>query len=166
MTRTQDRRTFLATGALALAGAAVAGFPRPALATSPRPLRLSDAEWRRRLSPQAYAVLRRGATERPFSSPLNSEHRGGTFLCAGCALPLFAARTKFDSGTGWPSFWSHLPDAITQKRDTSLFMDRTEVRCARCDGHLGHVFNDGPRPTSLRYCMNGVALRFAPARRG
>ncbi|MBO9622704.1 MAG: peptide-methionine (R)-S-oxide reductase MsrB [Sphingomonas sp.] len=163
MTRTQDRRTLLATGALALAGASGAALAGPALAASPTPLRLSDAEWRRRLSPQAYAVLRRGATERAFSSPLNSEHRNGTFLCAGCALPLFAARTKFDSGTGWPSFWTHLPDAVTQKRDTSLFMVRTEVRCARCDGHLGHVFNDGPRPTGLRYCMNGAALRFVPA---
>jgi peptide-methionine (R)-S-oxide reductase len=102
----------------------------PAFAAAPRPLRLSDAEWRRRLSPQAYAVLRQAATERPFSSPLNAEHRNGTFLCAGCALPLFAARTKFDSGTGWPSFWTHLPDAIATKSDTSLFMERTEVRCA------------------------------------
>ena len=91
------------------------------------------------------------ARQRPFSSPLNAEHRNGTFVCAGCALSLFSARTKFDSGTGWPSFWTHLPDAITEKRDVSLFIERTEVRCARCDGHLGHVFNDGPKPTGLRY---------------
>nr|WP_232476324.1 peptide-methionine (R)-S-oxide reductase MsrB [Sphingomonas formosensis] len=143
----------------------MAGAAQPALAAAPRPLCLTDAEWRRRLSPQAYAVFRQAATERPFSSPLNSEHRTGTFLCAGCAPPLFAARTKFDSGTGWPSFWTHLPDAITTKSDTSFFMERTEVRCARCDGHLGHVFDDGPRPTGQRYCMNGVAMRFAPADR-
>ena len=165
MPQTSDRRAFLTTSALALAGAAMAGAAPPAIAAAPRPLRLSDAEWRRRLSPQAYAVLRQAATERPFSSPLNTEHRNGTFLCAGCALPLFAARTKFDSGTGWPSFWTHLPDAITTKSDTSLFMERTEVRCARCDGHLGHVFEDGPKPTGQRYCMNGVAMRFAPADR-
>lgn len=162
MTQTSDRRAFLATSALALAGLTMAGTSPPALAAAPRPLRLSDAEWRRRLSPRAYAVLRQAATERPFSSPLNTEHRDGIFLCAGCALPLFAARTKFDSGTGWPSFWTHLPDAITEKRDTSFFMERVEVRCARCDGHLGHVFNDGPKPTGLRYCMNGEAMRFTP----
>ena len=165
MTQTSDRRTFLTTSALALAGAAMASAALPAFAAAPRPLRLSDAEWRRRLSPPAQAVLRQAATERPFSSPLNAEHRNGTFLCTGCALPLFAARTKFDSGTGWPSFWTHLPDAISTKSDTSLFMERTEVRCARCDGHLGHVFDDGPKPTGLRYCMNGVAMRFAPADR-
>ena len=165
MTRKSDRRAFLTSGAVGLAGAALAGMSVPALAAAPRPIRLSDAEWRRRLSPQAYAVLRQAATERPFSSPLNAEHRHGTFVCAACALPLFAARTKFDSGTGWPSFWTHLPDAITTRRDTSLFMERTEMRCARCDGHLGHVFNDGPNPTGLRYCMNGNAMRFAPGGR-
>ena len=142
-----------------------AAYAGPALAAVPRPLRLNDAEWRRRLSSPAYAVLRQGSTERPFSSALNAEHRDGTFACAGCALPLFVARAKFDSGTGWPSFWTHLPDAITQRQDGSLSMMRTEVRCARCDGHLGHVFDDGPRPTGLRYCMNGVAMRFDPARR-
>lgn len=138
-------------------------LPAAAHAAAPRPLRLSDAQWRRRLSPAAFDVLRRGGTERPRSSPLVDEHRAGTFACAGCALPLFAARTKFESGTGWPSFWEHLPAAVAERRDTSLGMVRTEVRCARCDGHLGHVFDDGPRPTGLRYCMNGVALAFAPA---
>nr|WP_238542500.1 peptide-methionine (R)-S-oxide reductase MsrB [Sphingomonas sp. PAMC 26621] len=146
-----------------LAGAVATGYALPALATAPQPLRLTDAEWRRHLSPQAYAVLRQAATERPFSSPLNAEHRRGTFLCAGCALPLFAAQSKFDSGTGWPSFWTHLDDAVSEHRDVTLGMARVEVRCARCDGHLGHVFDDGPQPTGLRYCMNGAAMHFVPA---
>jgi peptide-methionine (R)-S-oxide reductase len=127
------------------------------------PLRLSDADWRKRLSPAAFAVLREAATEPPFSSPLNHEHRRGVFACAGCALPLYLSATKFDSGTGWPSFYDHLSRAIVTRADTSLGMARTEVRCARCEGHLGHVFPDGPPPTSLRYCMNGVALQFRPA---
>ncbi len=128
-------------------------------ATSP-PLRLTDAQWRARLSPQAFAVLRKAATERPYTSPLLQEHRPGLFLCAGCALPLFASATKFDSGTGWPSFSDHMPAAITTIADRTLGMQRTEVNCARCAGHLGHVFKDGPQPTGLRYCMNGVAMRF------
>ena len=134
-----------------------------AIAATPAPLRLSDAEWRKRLSPQAYQVLRQAATERPFSSPLNDQHGKGVFVCAGCALPLFASATKFDSGTGWPSFYDHLPAAIGTHVDTSLGETRTEVHCARCAGHLGHVFDDGPRPTGLRYCMNGVAMAFRPA---
>jgi peptide-methionine (R)-S-oxide reductase len=127
------------------------------------PLNLTPAEWRKRLSPAAFAVLRESATERPFSSPLNHEHRRGTFVCAGCALPLYSSATKFDSGTGWPSFYDHLPNAIRTSTDRSLGEVRTEVHCARCSGHLGHVFPDGPPPTSLRYCMNGVALQFRPA---
>ena len=123
----------------------------------------APAEWRRILGAQRYAVLREGATERPFSSPLNKEHRKGVFACAGCALPLFSSTTKFDSGTGWPSFWRPLPGAVATRRDRSLMMERTEVLCARCGGHLGHVFRDGPRPTGLRYCMNGLALRFRAA---
>lgn len=134
-----------------------------ASAATPAPLKLSDAEWRKRLSPQAYAVLRQAATERPFSSPLNNEHRAGRFVCAGCALPLYSSTTKFDSGTGWPSFYDHLPNAIGTQSDTALLMRRTEVHCARCGGHLGHVFDDGPKPTGLRYCMNGVAMRFSPS---
>ena len=120
----------------------------------------TDAEWRKLLSPEAYDVLRQEGTEAPFSSPLDHETRAGTYACAGCDLPLFSSKTKYDSGTGWPSFWAPLPGAIATKRDTSLMMERTEVHCARCAGHLGHVFDDGPRPTGLRYCMNGVALRF------
>ena len=126
-------------------------------------MQLSDAEWRKRLSPSQYEVLRKAATERPFSSPLDHEKRRGTFACAGCGLPLYASDAKFDSGTGWPSFFRPLPKAVVTRRDASLGMIRTEVLCRRCGGHLGHVFDDGPKPTGLRYCMNGLALRFIPA---
>ena len=119
-------------------------------------------EWKRILSPEAYATLREEATERPFTSALLEEHRKGTFNCAGCDLPLYASETKFDSGTGWPSFFDHLPNAIGNKEDNTLFATRNEVHCKRCGGHLGHVFEDGPQPTGLRYCMNGVALTFKP----
>jgi peptide-methionine (R)-S-oxide reductase len=123
---------------------------------------LSESEWKQRLSPQAYQVLRQEATERAFSSPLNKEKRPGRFCCAGCRLPLFSSRTKFDSGTGWPSFWQPLPRAVATKTDYKLIVPRTEYHCERCGGHQGHVFRDGPRPTGLRYCNNGVALVFEP----
>jgi peptide-methionine (R)-S-oxide reductase len=122
----------------------------------------TDAEWRQRLSPEAYHVLREEGTERAGSSPLNDEHRAGTYLCAGCGQALYDAGTKYHSGTGWPSFWQPLPEAIATRKDRRFFMTRVEVHCSRCGGHLGHVFEDGPRPTGLRYCMNGVALRFRP----
>ena len=127
------------------------------------PVQKTDEEWRRQLSSDQYNVLRRHSTERPSSSPLDREKRRGTFICAGCGHALFSSSTKFDSGTGWPSFWQPLPNAVGTSIDRALFMTRTEVHCARCGGHLGHVFDDGPRPTGLRYCMNGVAMKFTPA---
>jgi peptide-methionine (R)-S-oxide reductase len=123
----------------------------------------SDAEWRKLLTRDQYAVLRHEATERPFTSPLLHEERRGTFACAGCGLPLFSSTTKFDSRTGWPSFWAPLEKAVGTTKDTSLGVVRIAVYCRRCGGHLGHVFDDGPKPTGLRYCMNGVAMTFKPA---
>ena len=125
-------------------------------------LDLADAEWKARLAPRAYNVLRHEGTERAGTSPLNDEKRKGTFVCAGCDTPLFASDMKFDSGTGWPSFFKTLPNAFETKSDRKLFMSRTEYHCARCGGHHGHIFDDGPAPTGLRYCNNGVALKFVP----
>jgi peptide-methionine (R)-S-oxide reductase len=128
------------------------------------PLQKSDEEWRRELTPEAYQVLRGHGTERAGSSPLNAEHRAGTFRCAGCGQPLFASDAKYESGSGWPSFYQPLPGAVGTAEDRSHFMRRTEVHCARCGGHLGHVFPDGPQPSGARYCTNGVALKFAPGK--
>jgi peptide-methionine (R)-S-oxide reductase len=124
---------------------------------------MSEDEWRKKLTPAQFSILRKHGTEPPGSSPLNDEHRKGTFACAGCDLPLFASETKFDSGTGWPSFYQPLPKAVGTTEDRSYFMLRTEAHCSRCGGHLGHVFDDGPKPTGLRYCMNGLSLAFKPA---
>jgi peptide-methionine (R)-S-oxide reductase len=124
--------------------------------------KLSEADWRKRLDSAQFDVLRKHGTERAGSSPLNKEKRKGTFACAGCDLPLFSSEAKFESGTGWPSFYQPLPNAIETTTDRSFFMTRTEVHCQRCAGHLGHVFDDGPKPTGLRYCMNGVAMKFRP----
>jgi peptide-methionine (R)-S-oxide reductase len=143
------------------ASTAIVGFslPLPAFAYE---VTKTDAEWKKLLSPEAYDVLRHAGTEYPGSSPLLKEHRKGIFSCAGCSLDNFSSDTKFESGTGWPSFWKPLDNAVLVSKDTSLGMDRDEVHCRRCGGHLGHVFDDGPKPTGLRYCMNGVALKFRP----
>lgn len=157
-------RRSLGLGALAMAlGFRVA---KPAAAKDAKkvfPLTLTDAEWRKRLSPPQFYVLREHGTEAPHSSPLDREKRRGTFHCAACEQPLFASETKFDSGTGWPSFYRPLEGRIGTSEDRSFFMVRTEVHCANCGGHLGHVFDDGPPPTGLRYCMNGISLSFKPA---
>jgi peptide-methionine (R)-S-oxide reductase len=131
-----------------------------AAALAPSEVRHSDANWRRRLSSEQFRVLRRGATEPPFASPLLNERRSGIYECAGCGLPLFSSATKFDSGTGWPSFFKPLDGAVATEGDTDTPMPRIEVHCRRCSGHLGHVFDDGPKPTGLRYCLNGTALVF------
>ena len=128
--------------------------------TKTYPVTRTDAEWRKLLTPEQYQVMRRHGTEAPGSCALNFEKRAGTFICAGCDQPLFVSKRKFESGTGWPSFWKPLDKAVDEKSDTTLGMVRTEVLCGRCGGHLGHVFDDGPQPTGLRYCMNGLAMKF------
>ena len=127
------------------------------------PSRRTEEEWRAALSPEAFRVLRKHGTERAGTSPLNHEKRRGTFVCAGCGAPLYDSATKYESGSGWPSFWAPIEGAVETATDRSWFMVRTEVHCARCKGHLGHVFDDGPQPTGLRFCMNGVAMKFEPA---
>ena len=155
-----DRRSILKYAgftALGLVAGSRAGFAET------YEINKTEAEWKAVLSPEQYAVLRAEDTEAPNSSPLLDEHRKGIFACAGCALPLYSSDTKYDSGTGWPSFYDVLTNAVGKKEDNTFFSTRTEVHCRRCGGHLGHVFEDGPPPTGLRYCMNGLALKFVPA---
>lgn len=159
-----SRRHLMSTAAAAFG--AVMALPRgarAALAEGPFEITRTEAEWRAMLGPEEYAVLREAATERAYTSPLNDETRDGTYHCRGCDLPLYASETKFDSGTGWPSFWQPLPDAVATKPDRSFFMVRTEVHCDRCGSHLGHIFDDGPPPTGKRHCLNGVSLVFRAA---
>ena len=181
-----QRRSFLASFPAAvlawsiaprsIAGAPVAGSvadlqrdwqkllaPGASVALTLDPLRKTEAEWKQVLDPAQFSVLRQEGTERPFTSPLNDEKRKGIFVCAGCGLPLFSSAMKFDSGTGWPSFFTLIPDHLGTKEDYKLIVARTEYHCVRCGGHQGHVFDDGPKPTGLRYCNNGVALKFIPA---
>ena len=164
-----SRRGFMATaafgaGAAALGLGSLLGDRRAAAGPSGTfPVHLSDDEWRKKLTPAQYRILRHEGTEAPFTSPLNDEHRAGVFACAGCSTKAFRSQTKFDSGTGWPSFYEPIPNAVGERSDMSLGMMRTEVHCANCGGHLGHVFDDGPRPTGLRYCMNGAAMKFETA---
>jgi peptide-methionine (R)-S-oxide reductase len=168
MNKNYTRRYVLLAGA-GLAAIAFMRWPEEASAVTEQgsfEVQKSEEEWRRLLTKEQFDVLRKHGTERPGSSPLNREKRKGTFACAGCDLPLFSSETKFESGTGWPSFYQPLSNAIGTTVDKSLFMTRTEVHCRRCGGHLGHVFDDGPKPTGLRYCMNGVALKFIPTESG
>jgi peptide-methionine (R)-S-oxide reductase len=153
-----NRRQFSLAGAVL----AAAGFASRSASAETFAVVRSDEEWRRLLSPAQYSVLRKANTERAGSSPLDGEKRAGTFHCAGCEQALYASATKYDSGTGWPSFWQPIAGAVGTREETFLFMKQTEVHCSRCGGHLGHVFDDGPKPTGLRYCMNGVAMTFKP----
>jgi len=159
-----NRRTLMTAGVALGALAATSKFSKAETMTTTEQtidyMKLTEADWRKRLDPAQFEVLRKHGTERAGTSPLNKEKRKGTFACAGCDLPLFSSDTKFESGTGWPSFFQPLPNAIKTVTDRSFFMTRTEVNCSRCAGHLGHVFDDGPKPTGLRYCMNGVAMKF------
>jgi peptide-methionine (R)-S-oxide reductase len=161
---TTDRRSLLTLAGLGAAGVALWGCRAApaAAATEKFPVQMPDAAWKAKLGPAAYDVLRHEGTERPFSSPLNAEHRAGIFACRGCGQRAFSSKTKFESGTGWPSFWAALPRAVASRVDGSMMMERTEIHCTRCGGHLGHVFDDGPKPTGKRYCMNGVAMTFSP----
>ncbi|WP_315798878.1 peptide-methionine (R)-S-oxide reductase MsrB [Bradyrhizobium sp. SZCCHNRI3043] len=160
-----DRRLMFTTAAGLFGFTALRwlGDSAPARAAEKFEIEKTEAEWRAQLTPQQYEILREEGTERPWTSPLLKEHRKGTFACAGCDLPLFSSDTKFDSGSGWPSFFKPLDNAVATRQDKTYGMVRTEVHCRRCGGHLGHVFDDGPKPTGLRYCMDGLSLTFHPA---
>ena len=160
--RLQSRRTALAWLGAGTAASVLAACSGSAHAATYK-VNLTDAQWKQKLTKAQYFILREEGTEPPFSSALLNEHRKGTFLCAGCDNELYSSATKFDSGTGWPSFWKPLPGAVGTSSDFKLGYPRTEVHCADCGGHLGHVFNDGPKPTGLRYCMDGDAMKFRPA---
>ena len=165
-TQILDRRFFLGLSGTAAIGGMLAlatGGTSSSASAANFEVRRSDADWRRRLGPNRYRILRQEGTERPFSSPLLKEKRRGIFACAGCGLPLFSSAAKYDSGTGWPSFWKSLPNAIGTSRDTAFGMVRVEEHCRRCGGHLGHIFDDGPKPTGKRHCINGLSLVFKPA---
>ena len=157
-----DRRSFLGLSGAAGVSLLLFGRSPNANAATRFAVNHTPAEWKKILGPKRYPILREAATERAFTSPLLEEHRKGIFACGGCALPLFGSAAKFDSGTGWPSFWKALPNAVAYRRDLTLGMARTEEHCRRCGGHLGHVFDDGPPPTGKRHCINGLSLTFRP----
>lgn len=158
-----SRRTVLSWLGIGAAMPVLAACGSGDAQAKPYPVNFTDAEWKKRLTAAQYQILRKEGTERPFTSPLNNEHRTGTFVCAADGNPLFSSKTKFDSGTGWPSFWQPLPGAVGTSTDNTLGVTRVEVHCARCGGHLGHVFDDGPKPTGKRFCMNGAAMQFRAA---